>query len=226
MDVTPSRTLPADDEPPIRTLLVDDEPLIRAGLRLILDGAPGIEVVGEASDGRAGVQAVASLRPDVVLMDLRMPGLDGIAATREIVASGHGATVVVLTSFDTEGFIADALDAGAQGFLLKSSPPQDLMDAVRAAAAGEMPFTSAVLRQVASLAARAPRSDGPDPLADLSDREREVADLIADGLGNQDIADRLYLSLPTVKTYVGRLMTKLDATNRVQVALAVQRVRP
>lgn len=213
MDVTPTA----------RTLLVDDEPLIRAGLRMILDGAPGIEVVGEAGDGRAGVQAVASLRPDVVLMDLRMPVLDGIAATREIVAAGHGATVVVLTSFDTEGFIADALDAGAQGFLLKNSPPEELMDAVRQAAAGAMPFSPAVLRRVAQLAARAPRPDGPDPLAELSEREREVALLIADGLGNQEIADRLYLSLPTVKTYVGRLFTKLGATNRVQIALAVQR---
>ncbi|MFT4296785.1 MAG: response regulator transcription factor [Micropruina sp.] len=217
MELTPPATA--------RTLLVDDEPLIRAGLRLILDGTPGIEVVGEAGDGRAGVQAVASLRPHVVLMDLRMPVLDGIAATREIVASGHGAAVVVLTSFDTEGFIADALDAGAQGFLLKNAPPEELIDAVRQAAAGGMPFSPAVLRRVAQLAARAPRPDAADPLAELSDREREVALLIADGLGNQEIADRLYLSLPTVKTYVGRLLGKLDASNRVQIALAVQRAR-
>ncbi|MFT3970854.1 MAG: response regulator transcription factor [Micropruina sp.] len=218
MDVT--RTFPA-----VRLLLVDDEPLIRAGLRMILDGAAGIEVVGEAGDGRAGVQAVGALRPDVVLMDLRMPVLDGIAATREIVAAGHGAAVVALTSFDTEGFIADALDAGAQGFLLKSAPPEELTDAVRQAAAGAMPFTPAVLRRVAQLAARAPRPDGADQLADLSERELEVAMLIADGLGNQEIADRLYLSLPTVKTYVSRLLGKLDASNRVQVALAVQRAR-
>lgn len=218
MDVT--RTSPT-----ARTLLVDDEPLIRAGLRMILDGAAGIEVVGEAGDGRAGVQAAAALRPDVVLMDLRMPVLDGIAATREIVATGHGAAVVVLTSFDTEGFIADALDAGAQGFLLKSAPPEELTEAVRQAAAGAMPFTPAVLRRVAQLAARAPRPDGADQLADLSERELEVALLIADGLGNQEIADRLYLSLPTVKTYVSRLLGKLDASNRVQVALAVQRAR-
>ncbi|MFT4216916.1 MAG: response regulator transcription factor [Micropruina sp.] len=217
MDVTPPATA--------RTLLVDDEPLIRSGLRLILDGTPGIEVVGEAGDGRAGVQAAASLRPDVVLMDLRMPVLDGIAATREIVAAGHGAAVVVLTSFDTEGFIADALDAGAQGFLLKNAPPEELIDAVRHAAAGAMPFSPAVLRRVTQLAARAPRPGGADPLGALSDREREVALLIADGLGNQEIADRLYLSLPTVKTYVGRLLTKLDAGNRVQIALAVQRAR-
>lgn len=218
MDVT--RTSPT-----ARTLLVDDEPLIRAGLRMILDGAAGIEVVGEAGDGRAGVQAAAALRPDVVLMDLRMPVLDGIAATREIVATGHGAAVVVLTSFDTEGFIADALDAGAQGFLLKSAPPEELTEAVRQAAAGAMPFTPAVLRRVAQLAARAPRPDRADQLADLSERELEVALLIADGLGNQEIADRLYLSLPTVKTYVSRLLGKLDASNRVQVALAVQRAR-
>ncbi len=218
MDVT--RTAPT-----VRTLLVDDEPLIRAGLRMILDGAAGIEVVGEAGDGRAGVQAAAALRPDVVLMDLRMPILDGIAATREIVATGHGAAVVVLTSFDTEGFIADALDAGAQGFLLKSAPPEELTEAVRQAAAGAMPFTPAVLRRVAQLAARAPRPDDADQLADLSERELEVALLIADGLGNQEIADRLYLSLPTVKTYVSRLLGKLDASNRVQVALAVQRAR-
>ncbi|MFT3862500.1 response regulator [Micropruina sp.] len=209
--------------PTVGTLLVDDEPLIRAGLRLILDGTPGIEVVGEAGDGRAGVQAVASLRPQVVLMDLRMPVLDGIAATRAIVAAGHTAAVVALTSFDTEGFIADALEAGAQGFLLKSAPPEELIDAVRQAAAGAMPFSPAVLRRVTQLAARAPRPPGSDPLAELSDREREVALLIADGLSNQEIADRLYLSLPTVKTYVGRLLGKLAATNRVQIALAVQR---
>lgn len=209
----------------VRTLLVDDEPLIRAGLRMILDGAAGVEVVGGAGDGRAGVQAAAALRPDVVLMDLRMPVLDGIAATREIVGTGCGAAVVVLTSFDTEGFIADALEAGAQGFLLKSAPPEELTDAVRQAAAGAMPFTPAVLRRVTQLAARAPRPDGADQLAELSERELEVALLIADGLGNQEIADRLYLSLPTVKTYVSRLLGKLDATNRVQIALAVQRAR-
>ncbi len=214
-----------DVTPVVRTLLVDDEPLIRAGLRMILDGAAGVEVVGEAGDGRAGVQAAAALRPDVVLMDLRMPVLDGIAATREIVGAGHGAAVVVLTSFDTEGFIADALDAGAQGFLLKSAPPEELTEAVRQAAAGAMPFTPAVLRRVAQLAARAPRPDDADQLAELSERELEVALLIADGLGNQEIADRLYLSLPTVKTYVSRLFGKLDASNRVQIALAVRRAR-
>lgn len=214
-----------DLTPVVRTLLVDDEPLIRAGLRMILDGAAGVEVVGEAGDGRAGVQAAAALRPDVVLMDLRMPVLDGIAATREIVGAGHGAAVVVLTSFDTEGFIADALDAGAQGFLLKSAPPEELTEAVRQAAAGAMPFTPAVLRRVAQLAARASRPDDADQLAELSERELEVALLIADGLGNQEIADRLYLSLPTVKTYVSRLFGKLDASNRVQIALAVRRAR-
>ncbi|MFT3832923.1 MAG: response regulator transcription factor [Micropruina sp.] len=214
-----------DLTPVVRTLLVDDEPLIRAGLRMILDGAAGVEVVGEAGDGRAGVQAAAALRPDVVLMDLRMPLLDGIAATREIVGAGRGAAVVVLTSFDTEGFIADALDAGAQGFLLKSAPPEELTEAVRQAAAGAMPFTPAVLRRVVQLAARAPRPDDADQLAELSERELEVALLIADGLGNQEIADRLYLSLPTVKTYVSRLFGKLDASNRVQIALAVRRAR-
>lgn len=214
-----------DLTPVVRTLLVDDEPLIRAGLRMILDGAAGVEVVGEAGDGRAGVQAAAALRPDVVLMDLRMPVLDGIAATREIVGTGRGAAVVVLTSFDTEGFIADALDAGAQGFLLKSAPPEELTEAVRQAAAGAMPFTPAVLRRVAQLAARASRPDDADQLAELSERELEVALLIADGLGNQEIADRLYLSLPTVKTYVSRLFGKLDASNRVQIALAVRRAR-
>ena len=221
MDVTPARA----HHRTVRVLLVDDEPLIRAGLRLILDDTPGLEIAGEAGDGRAAVQAVAALRPDVVLLDLRMPVLDGIGATRAIVAAHPATAVVVLTAFDTEGFIAGALDAGAQGFLLKDAPPEDLIQAVRDAAAGGMPFTPAVLRRVALLAARAGRGLGPDPLDAVPDREREVAELIADGLSNVEIADRLFLSVATVKTYVARLFTRLEATSRVQVALAVQRSR-
>ncbi len=210
----------------VRLLLVDDEPLIRAGLRMLLDGARGIEVVGEAGDGLAGVQAVASLRPDVVLMDLRMPTLDGVEATRRIASQADAPAVVVLTAFDTEGFIADALDAGAQGFLLKNAPPEELVRGVLEARAGQMPFSPAVLRRVAALAARAGRgASQPDPLEGLSERELEVAQCIADGLTNTEIAERLFLSLATVKSYVARLFTKFEVTSRVQVALAVQRRR-
>mgnify|MGYP002391759962 CR=1 FL=1 len=208
----------------IRLLLVDDEPLIRAGLRLLLDGMDGIEVVGEAGDGGPGVEAAVSLRPDVVLMDLRMPTLSGIEATRAITSRPDAPAVVVLTAFDTEGFIADALDAGAQGFLLKTVPPEELVAGVRGAASGDMPFSPAVLRRVAALAAQAGRAAaGPDPLEGLSERERQVALCIADGLSNAEIAATLYLSLASVKSYIARLFAKLDVTSRVQVALTVQR---
>ena len=209
-----------------RLLLVDDEPLIRAGLRLILDGSHGIRVVGEAGDGLAAVQAVAALRPDVVLLDIRMPTMDGIEATRRITAGPHAPAVVMLTAFDTEGFIADALDAGAQGFLLKSAPPEELVAGVVRGASGDMPFSPAVLRRVASLAAQTGRRwHEPDPLEGLSERERHIAECVALGHSNAEIADELFLSLATVKTYLTRVFTKTGAPSRVHLALLVERAR-
>lgn len=205
-------------------LLVDDEMLVRAGLRLVLDGRDGITICGEAADGLAGVQAAGALRPDVVLMDVRMPVLDGIEATRRIAATEGAPAVVMLTAFDTEAFVADALEAGAQGFLLKSSPPDELAAAVLAAQRGEMSFTPEVLRRVASLAARAGRTRADAGHLDgLSERELDVARAVARGLGNAEIAAELHLSVATVKTYLNRIFDKTGATTRVGLALLVER---
>lgn len=207
-------------------LLVDDEALVRAGLRMVLDSNQGISVVGEAGDGLAAVQAVTALRPDVVLLDIRMPGMDGIEAARRITALPAPPAVVMLTAFDTEDFVADALEAGAQGFLLKSAPPQELVNAVHAAARGELPFTPEVLRRVVGLAARTsvPRHQA-SVLAELSERELQVALGVADGLANAEIAESLFLSLATVKTYLNRIFDKTGAESRVQLALLVERAR-
>ncbi|MEL4358780.1 MULTISPECIES: response regulator transcription factor [unclassified Luteococcus] len=207
-------------------LLVDDEMLVRAGLKMVLDGNQGISVIGEAADGLAAVQAVEALRPDVVLLDIRMPGMDGIEAVRRISALPQAPAVVMLTAFDTEDFVADALDAGAQGFLLKSAPPTELVDAVHAAARGELPFTPEVLRRVVGLAARTsqPRHEA-SVLAELSERELQVALGVADGLANAEIAEGLFLSLATVKTYLNRIFDKTGADSRVQLALLVERAR-
>lgn len=209
----------------VKLLLVDDEPLVRAGLRLILDGTEGITVVGEAADGLGAVQAVESLRPDVVLLDIRMPGMDGIEAVRRMGLRENGPAVLMLTAFDTETFVAQALQAGAHGFLLKSSPPEELVDAVLGAAAGDIRFSPAVLQRVVALASRAATPPGPDPTEGFSDREAEVARAITEGLTNAQIAEELFLSLATVKTYVNRLFEKTGATNRVQLALLVERAR-
>lgn len=207
-------------------LLVEDEMLVRAGLRLVLDGTQGITIAGEAGDGLAGVQAVQALRPDVVLCDIRMPGLDGIECARRIASLPDAPPVIMLTAFDTEVFVADALDAGASGFLLKSSPPQELVDAVLGAASGELVFSPAVLRRVVDLAARPrPGREQAQRLATLSERELEVARAVAAGLTNADIADTLHLSLATVKTYLNRIFDKTGATNRVQLALLVERAQ-
>lgn len=205
----------------ISVLLVDDEPLIRAGLRMILDGAGGICVVGEASDGIEAVARVAELKPSVVLMDVRMPNRDGVEATRTLKAMPDPPQIVMLTAFDTDDFLLSALDAGASGFLLKHTPPADLVAAVQQAAAGTMPFSPNVLQRLVNAATRAPQPVAADPLAGLSEREAEVARLVADGLTNVEIAGQLFLSLPTIKTHLARIFEKLEVTNRVQLALAV-----
>ncbi|GAA4203093.1 response regulator [Actinocatenispora rupis] len=215
----------------IRVALVDDQQLLRAGLAALLDRADDITVVGEAPDGAAGVALTRSHRPDVVLMDIRMPGMDGIEATRRIVADPdlRGTRVVVLTTFDTDEHIVDAIRAGAAGFLLKNTGPAELRDAVRTVAGGEALLSPSITARVmAALAAAHPRAD-PARITGLTDRERELLAEIATGATNSEIAGRLFLSPATVRTYVSRLLTKLSARDRaelVRVAYESGLVRP
>ncbi|WP_203580257.1 response regulator transcription factor [Microbacterium hibisci] len=212
----------------IRVLLVDDQELIRLGFRLVLEAEPDIEVVGEAADGDEAVRAVAGHRPDVVLMDIRMPRTDGIAATRAIVHSHPATRVLVLTTFDLDEYAFGALDAGASGFLLKDAQRTELTAAIRAVHRGDAVLAPAVTRRVierARTAAGAAPSTaaGPDPLAELTEREREVLHAIAEGLTNAEIAQRLYLSESTVKTHVGRVLAKIGARDRVQAVIVAHR---
>lgn len=207
---------------PTRILVIDDEPLIRAGLRLILEGVPDISIVGEAGDGEAAVRLAAEHRPDVMLMDIRMPVLNGIAATERIAGSLHPPRVIVLTSFDTDDFILDALRAGASGFLLKDTAPADLVSAVRDAAQDNLRFSPKILKRIVAAAAStpAPARVPEDRLKDLSKRERAVAEAVARGLTNTEISAELFVSVATVKTHIASAFTKLDVTNRVQLAVA------
>ncbi|WP_369688383.1 response regulator [Actinomadura macra] len=209
-------------------LLVDDQQLVRMGLRMLCDSAPDLEVVGEAGDGRDAPRLVEELHPDVVLMDLRMPGVDGIAATRRIIAARPSARVVVLTTFDDDDHLYPALAAGAFGFLVKDAPPTELLRAIRMAADGEAPYGQAVLARLVEQAVRARtragaverESRGP---AGLTAREEEVLRLVGTGLSNREIADRLHLGVTTVKTHVANLMRKTGCPNRIRLAvLAVQ----
>lgn len=209
---------------PVSVLLVDDDALVRSALRLILGGDPAITVVGEASDGQEGVALVESLRPDVVLMDIRMPRLDGLAATERALALQPDLVVVVLTTFDTDDMVLSALRLGARGFLLKDTPPADLVAAVRAAAAGQPMLSPSVTGQlIAAVAASGPRKDAEARarLATLTEREHEVALAVASGQSNAEIAASLFMSVATVKSHVGRLFGKLGVENRVQVAICV-----
>ena len=215
----------------IRVLLADDQVLVRSGFRLILDAQDGLEVVGEADDGRAAVEQARELRPDVVLMDVRMPVLDGIAATTRVVAEGLAGHVLVLTTFDEDRIVYDALKAGASGFLLKTAPPAQLVDAVRTVSAGEALLAPALTRRlIEDFVRRPPPGDAvPARLAELTEREREVLALIARGLSNGEIAATLFLSGATVKTHVNRIFQKLQLRDRVQaVVLAYETglVRP
>ena len=205
----------------IRVVLVDDQPLVREGLRALLDRAEDITVVGEAADAAAGVALVRRERPDVVLMDIRMPGGDGIEATRRIVADPglRHVHVVVLTTFDTDEHLFDAVRAGAAGFLLKDTSPDDLRDAVRVVAGGDALLSPAVTRRVMHAAASRPAPRSADRLAALTPREREVLAEVGTGRSNAEIAERLVISAATARTHVGRLLAKLGARDRAQLVV-------
>ena len=205
----------------IRVIVVDDEPMVCAHLRTILGSAPDIEVVDEAHDGAAGVEAVVRSRPDVVLMDLRMPGLDGLTAIERIGKLAEPPTVVVLTTFDADQYVLRALRAGAAGFLVKSTPPEDLIGLVRVAAEGHTVLSPiAARRLIAASADKEPARESARRLvAALTEREAEVLACLGAGLSNAQIAGRLYLSEATVKGYVSRMLDKLGCANRTQAGL-------
>ena len=208
----------------IRVVIVDDDALVRAGLRMILGGDPAIEIVGEAADGLDALDLIARVRPTVVLMDIRMPRLDGLETTKSLTARGDQARVIVLTTFDTDELVLTALRHGAVGFLLKDTPPADLVDAVRRVAAGESTLSPSVTAQL--IATVTSGTDGRRQRASslldrLTEREREVAVSVGHGLSNAEIAAQLFMGVATVKTHIGRVFAKLEATNRVQVARTV-----
>ncbi|MCW8377478.1 response regulator [Streptomyces justiciae] len=207
----------------IRLLLVDDDPLVRAGLSLMIGGADGIEIVGEAADGSDVEALVDRSSPDVVLMDIRMPSMDGLTATERLRARPDAPQVVLLTTFHADDQVLRALRAGAAGFVLKDTPPAEIVDAVRRVAAGDPVLSPTVTRQLmrhaAGTAADTRRSRARERIAALNDREREVAVAVGRGLSNAEIAAELYMSVATVKTHVSRVLAKLDLNNRVQIAL-------
>ncbi len=206
-----------------RVLLVDDDPLVRAGLAMILSSGADLEVVGEAGDGAQAVEAVRAHRPDVVLMDIRMPQVDGLAATEAVTALSPAPKVIVLTTFDLDDYVFRALRAGASGFLLKDTPPRDLVHAVEVVAAGDAMLSPAVTRRLIGHfsvgGADSRRREAVARLDVLTAREREVLVAVGQGMSNADIGRTLYMSEATVKAHVSRLLTKLDLSNRVQVAI-------
>ncbi|KAB1949800.1 response regulator transcription factor [Micromonospora sp. ALFpr18c] len=214
---------------PVRVLIVDDDALVRAGLSMILGGLPDLTVVGEAADGAEVPTAVDAYAPDVVLMDIRMPRVDGLTATEALRAQPHPPEVLVLTTFDADEQVLRALRAGAAGFLLKDTPPAEIVHAVRRVAAGEATLSPSVTRKLIAHVTAPGTPAGPDPrrerasrlLSGLSERERQVAVALGRGRTNAEIAGELFMSVATVKAYVSRLLTRLDLNNRVQVALLV-----
>ncbi|MER6325704.1 response regulator transcription factor [Streptomyces coelicoflavus] len=211
---------------PIRLVLVDDDPLVRAGLALMLGGAEDVEIVGEAADGDEVGALVERTRPDVVLMDIRMPGVDGLTATERLRARADAPQVVVLTTFHADEQVLRALRAGAAGFVLKDTPPAEILDAVRRVAAGDPVLSPAVTRRLMEQAAgtapgtrQARHARARARVDALNDREREVAVAVGRGMANADIAAQLYMSVATVKSHVSRILARLDLDNRVQIAL-------
>jgi DNA-binding NarL/FixJ family response regulator len=203
----------------IRVLVVDDQPLVRSGFRMILDERPDIELVGEAADGNEALVLAATLDPEVILMDIRMPNLDGVEATRRLIAAQTRARILVLTTFDLDEYVYAAIDAGASGFLLKDVQPTDLIDAIRVVAAGNSLFaptaTQRLLTRFGSKSVKKPRS-----LDELTDRETETLRLLANGLSNAEIAQRLFVSETTVKSHVSAVLRKLKVRDRVQAVIA------
>ncbi|MCX5106333.1 response regulator transcription factor [Streptomyces sp. NBC_00264] len=217
-------TRPADvSAAPIRVLIADDQALLRGSLRVLVDAEPGLVATSEAANGAEAVRGARQDLPDVVLMDVRMPGLDGIEATRQICGSPDTANVkvLILTMFDLDEYVYAALRAGAGGFLLKDTPPAELIAAIRVVAAGDALLAPAVTRRLIVEFARRPQPSQPLPRAldGVTGREREVLTLVARGLSNTEIAERLYLGIATVKTHVGHLLTKLDCRDRAQLVI-------
>ncbi|GIE82544.1 DNA-binding response regulator [Actinoplanes philippinensis] len=216
---------------PIRVILADDQPLVRAGLAMLLRAEPDVEVVAEADDGEAAVELTRAVRPDVVIMDVRMPGMDGVAATRRLTAEGSAARVLILTTYHVDEAVYGALRAGASGFVLKDAAPQELVAAVRALAGGEAWLDPAVARNLLDdLTARPePAAPSPEVLAKLTSREQEVLVLMAHGLSNREIAEHLVVGDATIKTHVARVLMKLGLRDRTQAVVAAYQsglVRP
>ncbi|MFI1964572.1 response regulator [Streptomyces pathocidini] len=215
---------------PVRVVIVDDEQLVRLALRLVIDGEPDLTVVAEAADGDAALTVVDEQRPDVVLMDIRMPGRDGLSTTRELLTRPAPPRVLMLTTFDSDDLVLGALRAGALGFVLKDAPPARILDAVRTVADGNPVLSPAATARViaaatgpqSSEARRSSREAARKQLSALTERELDTARAIADGLGNPEIAERLNISIATVKAHTGNLFAKLTVENRVQIALLVR----
>jgi DNA-binding NarL/FixJ family response regulator len=203
----------------IRVLVADDQSMVRAGFRMLLSGEPDIEVVAEASNGLEAVDKAARFAPNVVLMDIRMPELDGLEATRRILADDNAARILILTTFDLDEYVYEALRAGASGFVLKDDPPEQLLAAIRTIAAGDALLSPAVTKRVIERFTRTPRPTPPKALDELTDRELDVFRLIARGLSNAEIGAELYISDTTVKTHITHILQKLDLRDRVQAVV-------
>jgi DNA-binding NarL/FixJ family response regulator len=207
----------------IRVLVADDQQMIRAGFRMLLDGEADIEIVAEAGNGLEAIAQAARFQPAVVLMDIRMPELDGLEATRRILAADPAARVLILTTFDLDEYVFEALKAGASGFVLKDDPPEQLIAAVRTVAAGDALLSPTVTTRVIKEFARKPRPEPPPELNELTARERDVLRLIAGGLSNAEIGERLFISDTTVKTHVTHVLQKLNLRDRVQAVVLAYR---
>jgi DNA-binding NarL/FixJ family response regulator len=204
----------------IRVLIADDQPLVRSGFRMIIDERPDLELVAEAEDGKQAITLASELDPDVILMDIRMPTLDGVQATSRLVAAGSRARILVLTTFDLDEYVYAAVNAGASGFLLKDVQPEQLVDAIRVVAAGNSLFGPAATQRLLERFAPPPSDGAATRLDQLTDREREILKLIAQGRSNAELAQQLYLSEATIKTHVSAILRKLAVRDRVQAVIA------